>query len=631
MAQDVEVKVKVETGEATANVAKLGDSFSKLDTSVKKTQEKTTDYGKQILQSGQLTQKLSQATGGLSDAFVGAVKGIDLTNLSLKGMKTAIMSTGVGLLVIALGELISMLADFFSAEKKSEQALNSMTSALDAQSEAFDRVSDSAKFGADIQMKYAKANGASKEELKKTNDAYLASEKKRIEDELRLLEIEHLAVLENDKLTDEDRTKAFEKVNENIKKLQGLKTKNVRDTINADADFYAQQKEAEKQATDKANEKKKADGEKAKQERAQQLSALKNLEKKYTDEIENLADKTETEKLARQKERAIEELDAIKLTAKEKAKARELIEADFRQKQLDLDKAHADKVLALQQKLEDDKATLVATTDEQKLVLSQEKAMKQLEVDLTNINATETEKENARKKLKETFDLQNKELQTQKDEKDREDKIAKIELDLEDDAISFEDKKQLILDRESLLLQDQTLTESEKQKIHKDSVDAQTKIDEEQYNAKVALLQATSQALSQAGDLIGKETGAGKALAVASALMNTYQGISAGVKLGYPQAIPAVAMASMTGFAAVKNILAVKVPKGGGGGNSPSPISAGGTSSPNFNVVGTSGVNSIAQTMAGVGNNPIQAYVVAQNVTSAQSLNRNIVANASLG
>jgi hypothetical protein len=631
MAQDVEVKVKVETGEATANVTKLGDSFGKLDSSVKKTQEKTTDYGKQILQSGQLTQKLSQATGGLSDAFVGAVKGIDLTNLSLKGMKTAIMSTGVGLLVIALGELITMLADFYSSEKKSEQAVNSFTNALDKQSDAFDRNSESVKFEQEINMKYAKANGATKQEMDKKNEEFYQSEKIRInnqiQDNIRLRN----SIMDNNNLSEEDRKKAQDKAiadGEKYKKSADANEKNHRTQV---ADSYAQDMADQKSASEKASEKRKADGEKAKQERLQQLTALKNLEKKYADEIENLADKTEQEKLARQKERAIEELDAIKLTAKEKAKARELIEADFRQKQLDLDKAHADKVLALQQKLEDDKATLVATTEEQKLVLSQEKAMKQLEVDLTNINASETEKENARKKLQETFDLQNAELQKTKDEKAREEKIAKISLDLEDETISFEAKKQLILDREALLMQDQTLTESEKQKIHKDSVDAQTKIDEEQYNAKVALLQSTSQALSQAGDLLGKETGAGKALAVASALMNTYQGISAGVKLGYPQAIPAVAMASMTGFAAVKNIMSVKVPKGGSGGNSPSPISAGGTSSPNFNVVGTSGVNSIAQTMAGVGNNPIQAYVVAQNVTSAQSLNRNIVQNASLG
>jgi hypothetical protein len=630
MAQEVEVKVKVQTSEATSSVERLGSSFNKLDSSVTKAREKTTDYGKQLLNSSQITSKLSQVTGGMSDAFVNAVKGIDLTNLSLKGLKGAIMSTGVGVLVILIGELITILADFFDSEKESEKAVNDLTSALDEQSKAFDDVTESAKFNLEINTKYAKANGASKEELKKMNDAYLASEKKRIDEELKLLEMEHLAVLENDKLIEEDRQKALEKVTSNMEKLMDMRVKNIRDTQMAEADNYAQQKEAEKQATEKANEKRKADAEKRKQERIQQLNALKNLEKKYADDLENLADKTEQQKLDRQKERALEELDLVKLSAKEKAKARELIEADFRQKQIELDKAHADKVLALQQKLEDDKASLIAKTDDEKLALSQEKAMKQLEVDLTNINATETEKENARRLLRETFDQQNKELQLQKDEEKRAEEVAKIELELENDQISFEAKKQLILDREALLLEDQTLTESEKARIHKESVDAQNKIDEEQYNLKMQLLRGTSDALAQASDIIGKETGAGKALAVASALMNTYQGISAGVKLGYPQAIPAVAMATMTGFSAVKNIMAVKVPKSGGSGGN-SPISTGSASAPSFNVVGQSGANQLAQSIGGQMNRPIQAFVVGQDVTTQAGLNRSIVQNATLG
>jgi hypothetical protein len=62
------------------------------------------------------------------------------------------------------------------------------------------------------------------------------------------------------------------------------------------------------------------------------------------------------------------------------------------------------------------------------------------------------------------------------------------------------------------------------------------------------------------------------------------------------------------------------VPSGGGGGSAPAP---------QFNVVGNSGVNQIAQTLGS--QQPIQAYVVANNVTTAQSLDRNIIQNASLG
>jgi len=71
--------------------------------------------------------------------------------------------------------------------------------------------------------------------------------------------------------------------------------------------------------------------------------------------------------------------------------------------------------------------------------------------------------------------------------------------------------------------------------------------------------------------------GDSKAVAVGLALINTYEGISAGVALGYPAAIPAVAAAAATGFMAVKNIL--KTDKNGGGGGSTSSSASGGTTS----------------------------------------------------
>jgi hypothetical protein len=68
---------------------------------------------------------------------------------------------------------------------------------------------------------------------------------------------------------------------------------------------------------------------------------------------------------------------------------------------------------------------------------------------------------------------------------------------------------------------------------------------------------------------------------------------------------------------------------GDGGGGAPSGGGGGTAAAPKFNVVGNSGVNQIAQTLGS--QQPVQAYVVASNVTTQQSLDRNIVANASLG
>ena len=64
---------------------------------------------------------------------------------------------------------------------------------------------------------------------------------------------------------------------------------------------------------------------------------------------------------------------------------------------------------------------------------------------------------------------------------------------------------------------------------------------------------------------------------------------------------------------------------GGGGGTAPSPAA------PAFNVVGASPTNQLAQTIGNQQQQPIKAYVVSNDVTTAQSLDRNIISSASIG
>jgi len=76
---------------------------------------------------------------------------------------------------------------------------------------------------------------------------------------------------------------------------------------------------------------------------------------------------------------------------------------------------------------------------------------------------------------------------------------------------------------------------------------------------------------------------------------------------------------------------------GGGGGSAGSAPSmsaaggAGGANAPQFNVVGSTGVNQLAGAIGNREAAPVQAYVVANNVTTAQSLDRNIIQSATLG
>jgi len=71
---------------------------------------------------------------------------------------------------------------------------------------------------------------------------------------------------------------------------------------------------------------------------------------------------------------------------------------------------------------------------------------------------------------------------------------------------------------------------------------------------------------------------------------------------------------------------------GGGGGQISTPsVPTGASTPPAFNVVGQSDTNQLASAIGGQSQQPVQAYVVANDVTTAQSMDRNIVNDASLG
>ena len=68
----------------------------------------------------------------------------------------------------------------------------------------------------------------------------------------------------------------------------------------------------------------------------------------------------------------------------------------------------------------------------------------------------------------------------------------------------------------------------------------------------------------------------------------------------------------------------------GGGSNDANAGGGGGTTAPSFNLVQGTGSNQIAESLA-TEKRPLQAYVVASNVTTAQSLDRNIVDRSTMG
>ena len=183
-------------------------------------------------------------------------------------------------------------------------------------------------------------------------------------------------------------------------------------------------------------------------------------------------------------------------------------------------------------------------------------------------------------------------------------------------------------------------------KIAKIHSDLRTKLFLTEQESKLASLGATAQGIMAFGDLIGQQTGAGKALASAGALINTYLGItevwSTKSVLLEPFAtisrIASTVAVAASGFAAVKSINQVQIPNvsigggsvggGGGGFSAPAPPSI---QQPDFNVVGNSGVNQLADIIAEQEKKPTRAYVVSEDIETTAELDRRIETSAAIG
>ena len=128
---------------------------------------------------------------------------------------------------------------------------------------------------------------------------------------------------------------------------------------------------------------------------------------------------------------------------------------------------------------------------------------------------------------------------------------------------------------------------------------------------------------------------AAKALGIANAIISTYAGAADVLETETTLIgkIAGVATVLATGFAQVRAIQQTQIPVLSVGG-----VTAGGSAAPapsiqppSFNVVGSSPINQLTEAIAGQTQEPVKAFVVAGDVTSAQELERNRIRNAALG
>tara|TARA_Y100001937_G_scaffold91780_1_gene124242 strand:- start:697 stop:2418 length:1722 start_codon:yes stop_codon:yes gene_type:complete len=211
----------------------------------------------------------------------------------------------------------------------------------------------------------------------------------------------------------------------------------------------------------------------------------------------------------------------------------------------------------------------------------------------------------------------------------REKRITDIEREVTDETM----RKQLLLAVEQDF---QTALDD----IEQQKADLAEKKRQEDFAREQAVTQAkidmAGQALGALQGLAKEGSDASKALAVGQVLLDAFKAIQATFANaaanptsilfpGYP--FVQAAIAGVTAFANVRKIMAVDPQRP----TTPSAPSNGGRGAPSFNVVGAAPENQLAETIGQKEQKPIKAFVVSNEVSNQQELDRNITEEASIG
>jgi hypothetical protein len=262
------------------------------------------------------------------------------------------------------------------------------------------------------------------------------------------------------------------------------------------------------------------------------------------------------------------------------------------------------------------------------------------------------ENEDKKKKEAEAQALRvQKELEQEKNRLDSIEQIREAFRQKQKDKEAVTELEKLNLEEERKLAELDKLNATEEQKLEILTYYAGLRTDlEEKENKKKEQLEKlrTLQTLgdakntfNQIANLAGKDSKVGKALALASATISGVEGVQNAYSTAQKSPITAVfpaypvVQAGLAAAVAAKNIATIRKVDATGGGASVSNIATAGgggaSQPPSFNIVGASDTNQLAEAVAGQTQQPVQAYVVANDVTTAQSLENNIVEGATLG
>ena len=561
-----------------------------------------------------LSQGLSQLKdiGKVGDQLTTAFKGL---TAGANGFKKALISTGIGALVVAVGLLVAYWDDILAlvggvsteqkklneATKLDLQAQTDKLDAIDGQANQLKLQGKSEKEILDLKIaQTAEAIMAAEVNLANsiaTKDAQVAAAKRNQEILAGLIKfvsfpltailgsidlissgLKQIGVLDEATSLLDDSTKylasfVFDPVavgeagDATIKEAEGALNK----LKEQSAGYTLSQQEADKAAGQKGSEER----EKQRQKEAEDLAKaneekLKMLEKQAEDEAafeKQLNDiRTKTR------------LDGIK---DENEKARQQILVEFEKQRQEI--------------LENDRLT-----SEQRTILGLELA---------------TQEQQALAAFQQTLEEANAIKE-----------IEKLDAEMVKAENDFNLQKDLLFQKQALIDSQYAadlISQADYNAATESNTDARIELDKKEKEAKMANASQIAGLLGNLSSLVGKETAAGKAFAVAQATIDTYLSANKAYQsmVGIPVAGPALAavaagVAVAGGIANVRKIMSTKVPGGGGGVSAPSISGTAPAVTSAVPTLGTSPVTALGTMMQN--QPPLRAYVVESEVTGTQ-------------
>ena len=538
MAVVINTTLEADTTNAVREVEKLNQEVEKVQKNAKKAGEELTEG---MVVGNAVVKQVDKVTGGLASALVKVAKA---AKLSGKAMRVALLSTGIGAVVIAVGLLVEYwdeigeLLGFINKDLERQIELNSQN--LD--------VADRRLRNVRTFIELQKREGKNVDELLK--------KEKELTDQKRLAFIQSLQdqkVLVNRLRLKQKEGKLNEEETEELRKQENIYL----DLINSFNKFKSDLLKPVKDVVPKAKDVKEDPEVEAKAKSIEEITKL------------------EDEFLQSQLSKEQQEINAARdkyFTLIEEAK-----------------KYGVDTTLLEEARLSEIKAIEKKYEDEAKEKRAEERA--------TNLEAFNERNDDRLKRIEENA---KRELEIQQDLADAEANILNAKLNFASSGVEL-----------------------------------------------LGQLAGENKALS-AGLLVVE-----KGLAIADVIINASRSIAAAkanlaatpAVIGtFPNPMYAVQAATtakgilatkLSAAASIATITAQAIPglSGGGGGGSRSVGGGGDTGSqaPAFNIVGASGETQLADAIGGQMQRPARAYVVSNDVTTAQEMDRNIIEGASIG